>query len=138
MLFRSSSNDENQIGVIYAYDITDQKSYQEVTTHWIEESRRYTSNSKLITALVGLKTDLDGQRAVAADTARSFAESKDMLFFEASAKDDVNVDDIFFSMATAALEKKRQEPSKGDKETATKSNTLDLSSKQAGKKRCIV
>ena len=72
------------------------------------------------------------------ETARKVAEDKGMLFFETSAKEDVNVDTVFFSMAASLLEKKKSDNIQRATETKAKKNTLDLGSAAAPKKRCLI
>jgi len=56
--------------------------------------------------LVGNKCDLK-QRAVQPNVAKEFAQDKDAIFVETSAKDDTNVNKAFYSLANGILERIR-------------------------------
>jgi small GTP-binding protein len=73
-------------GCIIVYDIANKDSYDEVP-HWYEELDECTgAEDGCVVALVGNKVDLEQTkgRTVAKDTARKFAESNHMLYYETS------------------------------------------------------
>eukprot|EP01103_Thecamoeba_quadrilineata_P016077 TRINITY_DN527_c0_g1_i2.p3 TRINITY_DN527_c0_g1~~TRINITY_DN527_c0_g1_i2.p3 ORF type:complete len:102 (-),score=22.82 TRINITY_DN527_c0_g1_i2:114-419(-) len=49
--------------------------------------------------LVGNKCDIDSKREVTYEEGKSFAQANGLLFIEASAKNDTNVDEAFFDTA---------------------------------------
>ena len=85
-------------GIIFVYDITDQISFRNLSK-WQEIVGRYASD-KVVKTLVGNKCDLAVDQEVEYDVAKKFAEEHGMSFFEVSAKDSINIDDIFTKNAT--------------------------------------
>ena len=84
-------------GIILVYDVTDQTSFSNVK-NWLTEIDRY-AGADVCKLIVGNKNDLVDKRVVEANTAKEFAESLDIPFLETSAKDSVNVDEAFLTMA---------------------------------------
>lgn len=98
-------------GIIVVYDVTDAESFENVKS-WMAEIDRYASDgvSKL---LVGNKSDIAGKRAVEYATAKvpwlhkyinmqilqEYADSLNIPFLETSAKNAVNVEQAFVTMA---------------------------------------
>ena len=56
-------------------------------------------------ALVGNKCDLNDKRQVSIEEGRELAERNDMMFFETSAKDGINVEEIFINSANEISKK---------------------------------
>ena len=88
-------------GIIVAYDVTDKESFNNATTHWLEDLQRYGSaNSK--TMLVGCKID-DVNREVDFSDGKSKAEQLHLLFFETSSSGSLNVEKCFSSLVSQIL-----------------------------------
>jgi len=64
---------------------------------WLEEIEKYCSGS-VQKLLVGNKSDLP--KAVPTATAEGFANERDVLFMETSAKNNTNVDETFLKLAS--------------------------------------
>jgi GTPase SAR1 family protein len=45
--------------------------------------------------LVGNKIDLKNKREISEEEARTFAEERNMVYFESSAKEDINIENVF-------------------------------------------
>ncbi|KAI3431454.1 hypothetical protein D9Q98_004506 [Chlorella vulgaris] len=85
---------------IVVYDVTHPASFDRAKK-WVLELRQNVQNPNLIIALVGNKVDLaeDGARQVPEADARTYAAETGLLFFEASAKTNVNVAELFDEVA---------------------------------------
>jgi Ras-related protein Rab-1A len=83
-------------GIIIVYDITDMESFDNVKM-WINEITRYAGEN-VGKMLIGNKRDLESKRVVQYNTAKAFADEHGIPFMEASAKDDLNVEQAFLSM----------------------------------------
>jgi len=88
-------------GFICVYSITDRNSFEDVKKYkkklWIIKDT--DESQKIPFILVGNKLDLaDQQRKVSKEEGEEFAKSFGAVFFESSAKDDINVDIIFESI----------------------------------------
>ena len=78
---------------IFVYDITNDTSFNDLE-NWIDLA---FSNNKtsVINFLVGNKIDEENNRKIDKNVAVDFANSKNLIYFEASAKNDENVTKIF-------------------------------------------
>uniref|UniRef100_A0AAY5EBP0 RAB1A, member RAS oncogene family b n=1 Tax=Electrophorus electricus TaxID=8005 RepID=A0AAY5EBP0_ELEEL len=77
---------------------------------WLQEIDRYASKN-VNKLLVGNKSDLTNKKVVNNKTAQDFADSLDIPFLEASAKNSINVEQAFMTMAAEI--KKRMGPGDG-------------------------
>lgn len=78
----------NLDGVIFVYDITKQNTFKDIS-EWYMEMKQYSRDreGKIKMLLIGNKSDLEEERKVPADEARTYAETHNMHFTEVSAKD---------------------------------------------------
>lgn len=83
---------------IVVFDITHPASFDRAKK-WVTELRANVSNSGIVIALVGNKIDLEEERQVDQEEAKIYAEESGLLYFEASAKTNVNVTEIFDAVA---------------------------------------
>jgi len=84
-------------GVIVVYDISDRETYDSVA-RWLDDTQKYAPDSA-IKMLVGNKSDLTTERQVSEKEGQDFAKQHNMLFMEASAKDSVNIEEMFYKIA---------------------------------------
>ncbi|KAI3861002.1 hypothetical protein MKX03_026671 [Papaver bracteatum] len=82
---------------IIVYDVTEKESFDNVK-QWLSEIDRY-ANDTVCKLLVGNKCDLVEEKVVETETAKAFAEKLGISFLETSAKDSINVEQIFLTMA---------------------------------------
>ena len=84
-------------GFIFIYDITSQETFKNIQ-NWINLAFS-NSNHVGINFLVGNKSDLEEDRKIQKDDAATFAETKNLIFFETSAKLNNNVEKLFYYFA---------------------------------------
>ncbi|GFP95080.1 RAS-related protein rabd1 [Phtheirospermum japonicum] len=84
-------------GIIIVYDVTEMESFNNVK-QWLSEIDRYASNS-VCKLLVGNKCDLVDSKVVDTQTGKAFADELGIPFLETSAKDSINVEQAFLTMA---------------------------------------
>ncbi|KAJ0681762.1 putative small GTP-binding protein [Helianthus annuus] len=128
-------------GIIIVYDVTEMESFNNVK-QWLSEIDRY-ANESVCKLLVGNKCDLVENKVVDTQTAKvycilqyyislstpiliakvtvfvylqEFADELGIPFLETSAKDSVNVEQAFLTMA-AAIKKKMGHQPMGDKKS---------------------
>jgi len=86
-------------GVLLVYDITDEKTFENVK-YWLQNLEEYNTDAKKI--LVGNKVDRSAERKVEREAGEALAREHNMEFFETSAKINKNVDEAFITIADQA------------------------------------
>merc|ERR1712146_135119 len=81
---------------IVVYDITRNNTF-DTLQGWINELQQLGPQN-IVIAIAGNKSDLKHLREVETSTAQRYAEGLDVLFLETSAKDDLNVGDLFLQI----------------------------------------
>lgn len=93
-------------GIIIVYDITNESSYSALN-QWIEDAQ-YFSRENIPIILCGNKCDLDMIRSVNLRQATDFAKEKNLPYFETSAKNTKNVNNLFEKIAELIYEKNKE------------------------------
>ena len=75
-------------GVLFVYDITVPESFADIEK-WLENANKHLDLFKIGCLLIGNKLDLEEERKVSTSAGKDFAEKHGMIFFEASAKSNV-------------------------------------------------
>ena len=94
---------KNSVCALVVYDITNKESFSNISS-WIEDCKNQSPKS-IFMVLVGNKSDLSDKREISYDDGKDLAEKNNMLFFETSAKNGDNIEDIFYSSATEIAKK---------------------------------
>ncbi|KAL0454502.1 UNVERIFIED_CONTAM: Ras-related protein RABD1 [Sesamum latifolium] len=95
-------------GIIIVYDVTEMESFNNVK-QWLSEIDRY-ANDSVCKLLVGNKCDLVESKVVDTATAKAFADELGIPFLETSAKDAINVEQAFLTMAGEIKKKVANQP----------------------------
>ena len=114
-------------GLVLVYDITDRESFEKLN-FWVDNIKNFApENAKFI--LVGNKCDLANERKVSYEEGENYAKKFNIKFFESSAKDGTNVNELFFYLANEIYQ---------DEKTKEKDNknSLKLKAKKKEKKGC--
>uniref|UniRef100_A0A3Q3L1W8 small monomeric GTPase n=3 Tax=Mastacembelus armatus TaxID=205130 RepID=A0A3Q3L1W8_9TELE len=91
------------MGFLLMYDITSEGSFSAVQD-WATQIKTYSwDNAQVV--LVGNKLDLEEDRQVPTEDAQRLATELGFLFFEASAKDNINVKQVFEKLVDIICEK---------------------------------
>ena len=94
---------KNSTCAFIVYDITDKKSFDNVIT-WLNEVKDMCYKDILI-CLIGNKCDLEGKRAISFEDGKSLADQNNLLFYETSAKNGINIQECFNESATILVDK---------------------------------
>ena len=86
---------KNSVCAFVVYDITSRSTFENSKV-WIDDCKSYMSK-KVIIILIGNKCDLEEKRQVTIDEGQELADAYGLLFFETSAKTDVNIKSAFES-----------------------------------------
>nr|XP_020043160.1 ras-related protein Rab-17 [Castor canadensis] len=115
---------------LLVYDITQKDSFHKAQ-QWLAELEKEHPVGEVVVMLVGNKTDLGEQREVTLQEGKEFAESKNLLFMETSAKLNDQVSEVFSTVAQELLrrEKVRKSHTPGNE-------AVDLNEGPARQARC--
>jgi GTPase KRas protein len=94
-------------GFLIVYSITEELSFDEVN-HRLEELSQYRDSLPPI-IIVGNKIDLESERQVSKEQARTIADKWNCLWYETSAKDNTNVCEVFFEIVREIRKEKKRE-----------------------------
>jgi len=111
-------------GILLVYDITDKESFGNRVEEWLREIKNYTPDKTPI-VFVGNKADLKDKRTVDESAARAFAEKHGLKYMETSAKENINVNEAFMSLAELIVEQKFGNTNPN----ANKGGTVDMNKK---------
>lgn len=89
-------------GALVVYDTTDRQTFEDVRI-WVQEAKA-NANPELVMLLCGNKTD-KMDRKVTFEEGKQFASEHGLLFAEASAKTNLNIENLFLSIGTDVLMK---------------------------------
>ena len=97
---------KNSVCALVVYDISSRDSFNNVTS-WIEDCKNQSPKT-IFMVLVGNKCDLEDKRQVTYEEGKELADKNEMMFFESSAKDGINVEEIFENSAKEIAKKIEQ------------------------------
>ena len=89
--------------ILVLYDITEETSFEHIK-NWMIDIDKFAKQG-VLKILVGNKTDLEEQRKITKEAGESLANKYGIKFFEVSAKDNININDLFLDTAKILLEK---------------------------------
>ena len=118
-------------GILLVYDVTDRRSFESIR-NWISQIQQH-ADVHVNKILVGNKCDIElDEKVVATEEGQKLAAEYGIDFWEASAKNDINVEQSFISIARAVKDRLIADgvggPTKGGgtfKPTDTRRNTKD-------------
>ncbi|VDM98307.1 unnamed protein product [Thelazia callipaeda] len=87
-------------GIMCVYDLTDEKSFDNLRNYWLKEIRLHAPSNAIL-MLIGNKADLEDKRKVNFEQAEQLASQLGVSLYEVSAKTGINCDEAFYSLAEA-------------------------------------
>ena len=85
------------------YDVTNKQSFLNVQD-WFNECKKQTPRT-ITMVLIGNKVDLEDKREVTYEEGENFARDNSMLFYETSAKNGNNIENMFYESAEIIAKK---------------------------------
>ncbi|XP_051541359.1 ras-related protein Rab-35-like [Myxocyprinus asiaticus] len=116
-------------GVIVVYDVTSAESFVNVK-RWLHEINQ--NCDEVCRILVGNKNDDPGSKVVETNDAQKFAEQMGIQLFETSAKENVNVEDMFNCITELVLKARKESVAKQQQQ----SEVIKLNKSSKRKKKC--
>lgn len=120
------------IGVILVFDLTDRKSYEDLTG-WLNDIHTLCDPNAVVT-LIGNKSDLKEQRAITSTEAESFAQLHQLTYLETSALGGSNINEAF--QRTAATVYRKSLLNAGDKKPSDNGQNIAAKSEDGGNCKC--
>ncbi|KAK4349090.1 hypothetical protein RND71_031845 [Anisodus tanguticus] len=101
------------MGILLVYDVTDESSFNNIR-NWIRNIEQHASDN-VNKILVGNKVDMDeSKRAVPTSKGQALADEYGTKFFETSAKTNMNVEEVFFSIGQDIKQRLSESDSKSE------------------------
>ena len=122
--------------ILVVFDITDRDSFDHVR-NWMADIDKFAKEG-VLRILVGNKCDLAHSRQVTMEEAKEIANKYGIKYIETSAKDTINIDDLFISTAKYLLSKQiggtgtGRGPGKLQASTPGRRRSLGLRGKRTG------
>ncbi|KAG9389656.1 Small GTPase superfamily [Carpediemonas membranifera] len=115
------------MGVILVYDVTSRQSFENIQ-HWMTNIAKNASGdvNKII---IGNKCDDEENRQVQTEEGQSLADQYGVPFLEASAKEDINVNEAFYQIAGDIVD--RLVRAEAEEDEQPKPSTLNVNAKPA-------
>jgi len=85
-------------GILLVYDVTDRQTFLSIR-NWVAQIQMH-ADVNVNKILIGNKCDVQDQRAVSYEEGEGLAKEYNIHFFETSAKQDINVEKTFITIAT--------------------------------------
>ena len=90
-------------GIVLVYDVTDRRSFESIR-NWISQIQQH-ADVHVNKILVGNKCDMLDEKVVSTEEGQKLASEFGMQFWETSAKNDVNVEQSFQSIAKSVKDR---------------------------------
>lgn len=103
-----ASNYRKAVGALLVYDITQRPSFESLQK-WVEDIKLQSEPGIIIT-LIGNKSDLESNRMVSKSEGEKFAKDNNFTFYETSAVNGTNLNEIFESLLNLIHNKKKEAP----------------------------
>jgi Ras-related protein Rab-8A len=91
------------MGIILVYDCTEENTYNNIQ-NWLKQIEAHASDN-VVKVLVANKTDLPN-RVVSEEKGQELADQHGLHFFECSAKNGQNINELFMHVAEKIIEKR--------------------------------
>ena len=115
--------------VIIVYDCSSTTSFGEAQTVWLEEARRHSEISTVI-SIIGNKVDQEDEKEISKEKLLDFCSEEKIMGFEASAKAGVGVEEAFIQTALEIYKRKKSQ--KDSQETGLNLNQKNTSNRENG------
>ena len=98
-------------GILLIYDITDRDTFLNVR-YWLQQIQQHLQDKNPIIILLSNKCDLKKQRTVSYNEGKILAEEYNISFYETSAKNEINIKNVFLSLTNEIIKHSKQSQTK--------------------------
>ena len=131
-------------GVIVVYDVTSRESFSNVE-RWLSEIKQNCETTPTV-VLVGNKDDDPNSKKVGSDEANEFARKMEIPLFETSAKENINVEEMFYQVAKLMVDKNvlktlartKAKENDNDNKKVRPDRSDEKRKRKKGKSRCVI
>ena len=121
-------------GIIIVFDICNKDSFDKIS-YWVKSINDNADSRKDIKRIiVGNKIDLAEERKITKEEAEKMASAYSVKYFEASAKDNIGVNDFILSIVTDIIKEREKEKEKKDVEGSNDNIELEQKKVEGEKK----
>ena len=113
--------------IIIVFDLSDKKSFISIT-EWLKQIEKH-ANENVFKFLVGNKSDLVDKRQITYEEAKQYADEHDLPYIETSAKEGININELFDSSIKTFLSNSKSY--RGEKNIKLNSQSTNSSEKNA-------
>ena len=113
--------------IIIVFDLSDKKSFISIT-EWLKQIEKH-ANENVFKFLVGNKSDLVDKRQITYEEAKQYADEHDLPYIETSAKEGININELFDSSIKTFLANSKSY--RGEKNIKLNSQSTNSSEKNA-------
>lgn len=99
-------------GIIVVYDISEEETFDHIPA-WLDDISHYANPNAPI-LLIGNKLDLETKRQISHEQAKEFADRKNMITLETSAKDGVGVNEAFQTLVEKIMDQQKNPCTRSD------------------------
>uniref|UniRef100_A0A453FW00 Ras-related protein ARA-3 n=1 Tax=Aegilops tauschii subsp. strangulata TaxID=200361 RepID=A0A453FW00_AEGTS len=117
------------MGILLVYDVTDESSFNNIR-NWIRNIEQHASDN-VNKILIGNKADMDESKR-----GQALADEYGIQFFETSAKTNLNVEQVFFSIARDIKQRLAETDSKPEDRTIKINKTEGSENPESQKSAC--
>lgn len=118
------------MGILLVYDVTDERSFNNIQT-WFQNVEQHATEG-VNKILIGNKCDWEEKRVVSTERGQALANELGIPFMEVSAKANINVEEAFLLLARD-IKKRIMDSSSGEKNQQGVVNVNETSSAAGGK-----
>mmetsp|Transcript_5516 Transcript_5516/g.7592 ORF Transcript_5516/g.7592 Transcript_5516/m.7592 type:complete len:207 (-) Transcript_5516:372-992(-) len=116
-------------GILLVYDVTDRNSFNSIR-NWVSQIQQH-ADVHVNKILIGNKCDMEDERVVSTEEGSKLAAEYGVQFFETSAKNDINVEKCFVTIAREVKERLIH-----DVDRKNDGNRVNLSNQSKSSKGC--
>ena len=121
-------------GVLLVYDVTDEYSFFNIR-QWMKDISENASDS-ISRVIVGNKCDMISDRCVSAEKGKALAKDYGVAFYETSAKNDINVQEVFVDFAKEIIAQKYSDEDELEKHKKKGEGNITLHHPGDGGRHC--